>query len=51
VLPAGNQEAQIAVTIKGDTKVEGNERFELRLSNFINAESAGNTYGIILNDD
>jgi hypothetical protein len=49
---AGQTQKTVSITIKGDTKVEGNETFFVNLSGAINA-SIGKSKGTgtILNDD
>jgi serine/threonine-protein kinase len=51
-IPAGSTSASFAVTINGDTTVEGNESFVVNLSNVAGATVAdGQATGTISNDD
>jgi chitinase len=52
VFPPGTTAATATVQVNGDTSFEGNETFELRLTNAVHAE-LGDAYGVatILNDD
>ena len=52
IIPANATTATVPVTILGDTEVEGDETFQLRLSQPVNAELAtAEATGTILNDD